>query len=48
LILITHEQEVAQYADRIIQVRDGLIEYDINSKNGNGNGNGNVLKKKAQ
>ncbi len=44
LILITHEQEVAGYADRIIQVRDGLLEYDINSKNGNGNSNG--LKKK--
>ena len=46
LVLITHEKEVAGYADRIIQVRDGLIEYDIDSRNGNGNGN-NVLKKKS-
>ncbi|MDP2684266.1 MAG: ABC transporter ATP-binding protein [bacterium] len=28
LILITHEMEVARHADRIITVRDGLIEYD--------------------
>jgi len=34
LILITHEKEVADHADRIIQVRDGLIEYDISVNNG--------------
>lgn len=45
VILITHEQEVANYADRIIQLRDGLVEYDIDSKNGNGENN--VLKKKS-
>ena len=29
IILITHEDEVAAYADRIISIRDGLIEKDI-------------------
>lgn len=33
LILITHEKEIADYADRIIKVKDGEIEYDL-SKNG--------------
>lgn len=28
IILITHEDEVAAYADRIISIRDGLIEKD--------------------
>ena len=32
IILITHEQEIAQFADRIISVRDGLIESDVKSK----------------
>lgn len=29
IILITHEMEVAQYAKRIITVRDGMIESDV-------------------
>lgn len=29
VILITHEQEIAEYADRIIKMRDGLIECDV-------------------
>ncbi|MDD5083571.1 MAG: ABC transporter ATP-binding protein [Candidatus Moranbacteria bacterium] len=29
IILITHEMEIAQYAKRIISIRDGLIEKDI-------------------
>jgi ABC-type lipoprotein export system ATPase subunit len=29
VVLITHEAEIAAYADRIIFVRDGLIEKDI-------------------
>lgn len=29
IILITHELEIAQYAKRIISIRDGLIEKDI-------------------
>ena len=28
LILVTHEQHVAQYADRVIQMQDGLIISD--------------------
>ncbi|HPN96899.1 MAG TPA: ABC transporter ATP-binding protein [Candidatus Moranbacteria bacterium] len=29
IILITHEMDVADYADRIIHVRDGVIEKDV-------------------
>ena len=29
IILITHEKDIAQYADRIITIRDGIIESDI-------------------
>lgn len=29
IILITHEMEVAQYAKRIITIRDGMIESDV-------------------
>lgn len=32
IILITHEMEVAQYAKRIITIRDGIIESDIENK----------------
>jgi putative ABC transport system ATP-binding protein len=28
IILVTHEHEIAQYADRIIHLRDGKIECD--------------------
>jgi putative ABC transport system ATP-binding protein len=28
IIMVTHEDEVATYAQRIIQVRDGLISHD--------------------
>jgi len=29
IILITHEHDIANYAKRVISVRDGLIESDI-------------------
>lgn len=29
IILITHEKEIANFADRVISVRDGLIESDV-------------------
>jgi putative ABC transport system ATP-binding protein len=29
VILVTHEEEVAAYAHRIIRLRDGMIESDI-------------------
>jgi len=28
LIIVTHEEEIAQYAHRIIRLRDGMIESD--------------------
>ena len=33
LIIVTHEPDVAQYADRIIQFRDGRIRRDIRVEN---------------
>lgn len=33
IILITHEKEIADLTDRIISIRDGLIESDIRQKN---------------
>jgi putative ABC transport system ATP-binding protein len=33
IIIVTHEEEVARHAQRIIRLRDGLIESDkINAK----------------
>jgi putative ABC transport system ATP-binding protein len=28
IILVTHEQEIAEHAKRVIKLRDGLVEYD--------------------
>ena len=28
VILVTHEEEIAAYANRVIRLRDGLIESD--------------------
>ena len=29
IIVVTHEEEVARHARRIIRIRDGLIESDV-------------------
>lgn len=33
IIMVTHEEDIAQYAHRIIRLRDGLIESDIRNPN---------------
>ena len=33
ILMITHEQEIAEYAKRIINLRDGQIVKDINNSN---------------
>ncbi len=33
IILITHEPEIAEYADRVIAIRDGMIESDTRKEN---------------
>ncbi len=32
VILVTHEEDIANYAHRIIRLRDGIIESDVNKK----------------
>ena len=32
VILVTHEEEVARHAHRVIRLRDGLVESDIKNK----------------
>jgi putative ABC transport system ATP-binding protein len=33
VVLVTHEEDIAQYAHRVVRLRDGLIETDnLNSK----------------
>lgn len=34
VILVTHEEDIAQHAHRIIRLRDGMIESDEKTKNG--------------
>jgi putative ABC transport system ATP-binding protein len=29
IILVTHENEIAEYARRIVRLRDGLVEKDV-------------------
>ena len=33
LIVVTHEEEVASYAHRILRLRDGLVESDLKNEN---------------
>ena len=33
LIVVTHEEEVASHAHRILRLRDGLVESDLNNEN---------------
>ncbi|MGQ1784191.1 ABC transporter ATP-binding protein [Saccharicrinis sp. GN24d3] len=33
IILVTHEEEIAQYAHRVIRLRDGVIESDTKNEN---------------
>jgi len=33
IILVTHEEEIAEYSHRIIRLRDGLIETDVMNEN---------------
>ena len=28
IILVTHEEDIAEYADRVVRLRDGLVEHD--------------------
>ncbi|HMS33512.1 MAG TPA: ABC transporter ATP-binding protein [Ignavibacteria bacterium] len=37
IIIVTHEEEIAQHAHRIIKIRDGMIESDTLSKKGMAN-----------
>ena len=33
IIMVTHEEDIAQYAHRIVRLRDGLVESDTLNKN---------------
>ena len=33
IIMVTHEEDIAEYAHRIIRLRDGLIESDVGNEN---------------
>ena len=50
IVMVTHEQDVAQHTTRIVHIRDGKLESDkINANQvGNGNGNGNGKKPVTQ
>jgi len=38
VILVTHEEEVAEHAERIVRLRDGRIESDLKTSRTSGNG----------
>lgn len=33
IVLVTHEEDIAQHAHRIVRILDGAIEYDIINEN---------------
>jgi putative ABC transport system ATP-binding protein len=33
IVMVTHEEDIAQYAHRIVRLRDGLVESDLINKN---------------
>jgi putative ABC transport system ATP-binding protein len=33
IVMVTHEDDIAQYAHRIIRLRDGVVESDIINTN---------------
>jgi putative ABC transport system ATP-binding protein len=33
IVMVTHEDDIAQYAHRIIRLRDGIVESDTINKN---------------
>jgi putative ABC transport system ATP-binding protein len=33
IVMVTHEDDIAQYAHRIIRLRDGVVESDTINKN---------------
>ena len=38
VILVTHEEEIAEHAERIVRLRDGKIESDLKTSRASGNG----------
>ena len=38
VILVTHEEEIAEHAERIVRLRDGRIESDLKTSRASGNG----------
>ena len=33
IILVTHEEDIAQHAHRIVRIKDGLVERDYQNEN---------------